>query len=82
MSFRSKLGDDVGYLRRQALLRRKRTRLPTPRRRDAAAAHGAPVEVVTDSAAALAHAIAELIPNAAHNTDQYANNRINTTTDG
>ncbi len=59
-----------------------RTRLPTPRRRDIAAAHGAPVEVVTDSAAALAHAIAELIPNAAHDTDQYANNRINATTDG
>ena len=54
----------------------------TPRRRDIAAAHGAPVEVVTDSAAALAHAIAELIPNAAHDTDQYANNRINATTDG
>ena len=42
----------------------------------ALAAHGAPVEVVTDRAAALAHAIAELIPDAAHNTDQYANNRI------
>ena len=48
----------------------------------ALAAHGAPVEVVTDRAAALAHAIAELNPDAAHNTDQYANNRINATTDG
>ena len=42
----------------------------------ALAAHGAPVEVVTDRAAALAHAIAELNLDAAHNTDQYANNRI------
>ena len=42
----------------------------------AIAAHGEPVEVVTDRAAALAYVIAELIPTAVHNTDQYANNRI------
>ena len=56
------------------------------RRRDIAAArrfiaaaidaHGEPVEVVTDRAAALAYVIVELMPDAAHNTDQYANNRI------
>jgi IS6 family transposase len=39
-------------------------------------AHGAPDEVVTDRAAALAHVVAELIPCAVHNTEQYANNRI------
>ncbi len=56
------------------------------RRRDIAAArrffaaaldaHGEPVEVVTDRAAALAYVIVELMPDAVHNTDQYANNRI------
>jgi IS6 family transposase len=56
------------------------------RRRDNAAArrffiaaieaHGEPGEVVTDRAAALAYAIVELVPDAVHNTDQYANNRI------
>ena len=39
-------------------------------------AHGEPDEVITDRAAALAHVIAELIPDAVHNTDQYANNRV------
>jgi IS6 family transposase len=40
------------------------------------AAHGEPDEVVTDRVAALANVIAELIPYAVHNTEQYANNRI------
>jgi IS6 family transposase len=39
-------------------------------------ARGRPDEVVTDRAAALAHVIADLIPNARHNTARYANNRI------
>jgi len=39
-------------------------------------AHGQPVEVVTDRAAALRTAIEGLIPAAFHNTDQYANNRV------
>jgi transposase, IS6 family len=39
-------------------------------------AHGTPVEVVTDRAPALARAIEELMPGAFHNTEQYANNRI------
>jgi transposase-like protein len=39
-------------------------------------AHGAPVEVVTDRAPALGAVIEELIPSAFHNTEQYANNRI------
>ncbi len=53
------------------------------RRRDIAAArrffiaaieaHGELVEVVTDRAAALAYVIVELMPDAMHNTDQYAN---------
>jgi IS6 family transposase len=56
------------------------------RRRDIAAArrffaaainaHGKPGEVVTDRAAALAYVIVELMPDAVHNTEQYANNRI------
>ncbi len=56
------------------------------RRRDIAAArrffiaavdaHGEPGEVVTDRAAALAYAIVELMPDAMHNTNHYANNRI------
>jgi transposase-like protein len=41
----------------------------------ALAAHHAPVEVVTDRAAALANVIEELIPAALHNTGQYENNR-------
>jgi IS6 family transposase len=39
-------------------------------------AHGLPEVVVTDRSAALAHVIAELMPDAIHNTDQYANNWI------
>ena len=39
-------------------------------------AHGDPVEVVTDRAPALRAAIEELMPGAFHNTEQYANNRI------
>jgi IS6 family transposase len=39
-------------------------------------AHGEPVEIVTDRAPALRAAIDELIPAAFHNTEQYANNRI------
>ena len=39
-------------------------------------AHGEPVEVVTDRAPALRAVIANLMPNAFHNTEQYANNRI------
>jgi IS6 family transposase len=39
-------------------------------------AHGEPGEVVTDRAAALAYVIAELVPDAMHNTEQYANNRV------
>ena len=48
----------------------------------ALAAHDEPDEVITDRAATLAHVIAELIPDAEHNTEQYANNRIEWTTDG
>jgi transposase, IS6 family len=40
------------------------------------AAHGKPAEVVTDRAPALRAAIDDLIPGAFHNTEQYANNRI------
>jgi IS6 family transposase len=39
-------------------------------------AHGEPEEVTTDRAAALAHVIAELLPAAVHDTEQYANNRV------
>jgi IS6 family transposase len=39
-------------------------------------AHDDPDEVITDRAAALAYVIAELLPDARHNTKQYANNRI------
>lgn len=39
-------------------------------------AHGEPVEVITDRAPALRAAIEGLMPAAFHNTDQYANNRV------
>jgi len=42
----------------------------------ALSAHGEPVEVVTDLAPALERAIEELLPTAFHNTDKYANNRV------
>jgi IS6 family transposase len=42
----------------------------------AVAAHGHPDEVITDRADALAYVIAELSPDAVHNTEQYANNRV------
>ena len=39
-------------------------------------AHGRPEEVVTDLARALETVIEELVPNALHDTEQYANNRV------
>ena len=39
-------------------------------------AHGEPDEVITDLAQALETVIEQLIPHAFHNTDQYANNRV------
>jgi transposase-like protein len=39
-------------------------------------AHGDPVEVVTDRAPALLAVIDELMAGALHNTEQYANNRV------
>jgi transposase, IS6 family len=39
-------------------------------------AHGRPVEVVTDKAPALANVIEKLLPMVHHNTEQYANNRV------
>jgi IS6 family transposase len=39
-------------------------------------AHGRPDEVVTDRAAALAHMIAETLPDAMHNIEQYANSWV------
>jgi transposase, IS6 family len=38
--------------------------------------HGEPVEVVTDLAPALEHVIEEVLPDAFHNTEKYANNRV------
>lgn len=43
---------------------------------DAISAHGAPAEITTDKAWALARAITETAPGAWHVTDQHANNRI------
>ena len=43
---------------------------------NALGAHGERVEIVTDRAPALRAVIEELIPTAFHNTEQYANNRI------
>jgi len=43
---------------------------------DALIAHGEPDEVVTDLAQALETVIEEVIPDAFHNTEQYANNRV------
>jgi len=56
----------------------KRRDLAAARRFFAAAiaAHGQPDEVITDLAPALARAVEELAPDAFHNTDQYANNRV------
>ena len=39
-------------------------------------AHGEPIEIVTDRAPALRAAIEGLMPAAFHNTEQYANNRV------
>ena len=39
-------------------------------------AHGEPDEVITDRAAALANVIAEMIPDAVHNAERHANNRV------
>ena len=42
----------------------------------ALAAHGEPGEIITDLAQALETVIEELIPDGFHNTEQYANNRV------
>lgn len=42
----------------------------------ALAAHSRPKEVVTDKAPALANVIEKLLPMVHHNTEQYANNRV------
>jgi transposase-like protein len=42
----------------------------------AISAHGTPDEVVTDLAQALETVIEEMAPRAFHNTEQYANNRV------
>ena len=42
----------------------------------AMAAHGEPDEVITDKSAALANVIDDLLPRALHNTEKYANNRL------
>lgn len=42
----------------------------------AIAAHGGPGIVVTDQAPSLANVIADPLPGALHNTDRYANNRV------
>jgi transposase-like protein len=44
--------------------------------RTALDAHGEPNEVITDLAQALETVIEELVPDAFHNTEQYANNRV------
>lgn len=69
--------------RRRARPGHRRVRLgaPRPHRSSpvlgrAIIAHGRPGEVVTDLAQALETAIEELMPDAFHNTAQYANNRI------
>jgi transposase-like protein len=38
--------------------------------------HGRPVEVVTDKAPPLLRVVDELLPDACHNTERFANNRI------
>ncbi len=56
----------------------KRRNIPVARRffRTALLAHDKPVEVITDLAQALETVIEEQIPRAFHNTEQYADNRI------
>jgi transposase-like protein len=39
-------------------------------------AHGQPTEITTDRAHAFVRVITELLPAALHDTDQYANNRV------
>jgi IS6 family transposase len=55
---------------------RRDTQAPRRFFETALAAHGEPIEVVTDRAPALRAVIEELIPGACHNAEQYANNRI------
>jgi len=42
----------------------------------AISSHGAPAEITTDRAHALVRVVSELVPNALHDTTQYANNRV------
>jgi transposase-like protein len=42
----------------------------------AIAAHGQPAEITTDRAHALVRVVSELLPDALHDTTQYANNRV------
>ncbi len=56
----------------------KRRNIPAARRffKTALLANDQPIEVVTDLAQALETVIEEQIPRAFHNTEQYANNRV------
>ncbi|MCP3937120.1 MAG: IS6 family transposase [Actinomycetia bacterium] len=56
----------------------KRRNIAAARRffKSALADHGRPAEVTTDLAAPLLRVIDELIPDAIHDTEQYANNRV------
>jgi len=56
----------------------RRRNIPAARRffAKALSAHGDPVEVVTDLAQALETVIEEHVPDAFHNTERYANNRV------
>jgi IS6 family transposase len=68
--------DEYGPVIDVCVSTRRDTRAATTFFAAALLAHGEPEEVVTDRAPALVRAIAELFPGAFHNTDQYANNRV------
>jgi transposase, IS6 family len=68
--------DEQGQVIDVFVSRKRDTKAATQFFASAIGVAGAPIEVTTDRAPALARAITDLLPFALHNTTQYANNRI------
>jgi transposase, IS6 family len=68
--------DEQGQVIDVFVSKKRDTRAATRFFANAIGLHGAPTEVTTDRAPALARAIGELLPLALHDTTQYANNRV------
>src|SRR5664280_1192698 len=68
--------DQYGQVIDVFVSKRRDTKAATRFFAGAIGAHGAPAEITTDRAHALVRVVSELLPDALHDTTQYANNRV------